>query len=223
MATLMLTLYHCSNARSFRPLWTLEEMQLDYRLIMLPFPPRVFAKEYLTINPLGTIPALFDGDIRMTESSAICHYLATTRGPSPLALDISNPDYGPWLNWLYFSDATLTFPQTIYLRYASLEPPERRLPQAAADYKKWFFGRLRYVESALAERQFLVSGRFTCADITVGYALMLAETLGLAAEFGPNVSAYWVRLKARPGYQRALDVQALELRKQNIATGWAPT
>src|SRR5450755_5001747 len=50
----MITLYHCHAARSFRPLWMLEEMGLDYELKMLPFPPRVFAKEYLAINPLGT-------------------------------------------------------------------------------------------------------------------------------------------------------------------------
>jgi hypothetical protein len=44
----MITLYHCHAARSFRPLWMLEEMGLPYDLKMLPFPPRVFAKEYLS-------------------------------------------------------------------------------------------------------------------------------------------------------------------------------
>ena len=63
----MITLYHCHAARSFRPLWMLEELGLPYDLKMLPFPPRVFAKEYLALNPLGTIPLLIDGDTRMTE------------------------------------------------------------------------------------------------------------------------------------------------------------
>ena len=52
----MITLYHCDGARSFRPLWMLEELGLPYELKMLPFPPRVLAKEYLALNPLGTIP-----------------------------------------------------------------------------------------------------------------------------------------------------------------------
>ncbi|MCQ4322483.1 glutathione S-transferase N-terminal domain-containing protein [Stutzerimonas stutzeri] len=69
----MITLYHCMSARSFRALWALEELGLDYELMMLPFPPRLFKKEYLSINPLGTIPAFFDGDTFMTESSAIRH------------------------------------------------------------------------------------------------------------------------------------------------------
>ena len=215
----MLKLYHCISARSFRPLWTLEEMGLPYELVMLPFPPRVFAKDYLAINPLGTIPTLFDGEMRMTESAAICHYLATKHGPSPLAVDMSETDYGPWLNWLYFSDATLTFPQTIFLRYSQLEPAERRLPQAAEDYKKWFLGRLRIVESTLADREYLAAGRFTVADIAVGYGLMLAEILGLSADFGPNVSGYWARLKARPGYAKALQAQVRAMKEQNVAAG----
>ena len=53
----MITLYHCDGARSFRPLWMLEELRLPYELKMLPFPPRVFAKEYLALNPLGTYTA----------------------------------------------------------------------------------------------------------------------------------------------------------------------
>src|SRR5258706_15632097 len=80
----MITLYHCDGARSFRPLWMLEELGLPYELKMLPFPPRVFAKEYLALNPLGTIPFMLDGETKMTESSGICHYLGTKYGRRPL-------------------------------------------------------------------------------------------------------------------------------------------
>ena len=47
----------------------------------------------------------------------------------------------------------------------------------------------------------LCADRFTAADISVGYALRLAENIGLAKDFGPNVAAYWQRLQARDGYQ----------------------
>src|SRR3954471_1682704 len=139
----MITLYHCHAARSFRPLWMLEELALPYELKMLPFPPRVFAKEYLALNPLGTIPFMVDGETRMTESSGICHYLGVRHGPTPLTVRPEDPAYGAFLNWMYFSDATLTFPQTLVLRYSQLEPEERRNPQVAGDYAKWFLGRLR--------------------------------------------------------------------------------
>src|SRR3954449_10682451 len=205
----MITLYHCHAARSFRPLWMLEEMGLAYELKMLPFPPRVFAKDYLAINPLGTIPYMIDGETRMTESSGICHYLGTRYGPTPLIVGADERDYGAFLNWMYFSDATLTFPQTLVLRYTQLEPEERRNPQVATDYAKWFLGRLRAVEAATATSETLCAGRFTAAepatatsetlcagrftaaDIVIGYALRLASSIGLAKDFGPNVSAYW--------------------------------
>ena len=115
-ADAMIELYHCADARSFRALWALEEMGLPYRLHLLPFPPRVRQPEYLEVNPLGTIPLLVDGTTRMTESAAICEYLATRYGPSPLAVTSDEPDYGAWLDWLHRGEATLTFPQTIVLR-----------------------------------------------------------------------------------------------------------
>lgn len=211
----MITLYHCDGARSFRPLWMLEEMGVAYDLKMLPFPPRVFAKEYLAINPLGTIPYLIDGETRMTESSGICHYLGITYGPTPLMVEPHDPAYGTFLNWMYFSDATLTFPQTLVLRYSQLEPEERRSPQVAADYAKWFLGRLRAVEAATGNVETLCADRFTAADVVIGYALRLAGSIGLAGDFGPNVAAYWTRLQAREGYQRARETE----RRAGIAQG----
>jgi glutathione S-transferase len=213
----MITLYHCAAARSFRPLWALEELGLRYDLKMLPFPPRVLAKEYLGLNPLGTIPLLIDGDTRMTESAAILQYLVTRYGPTPLAVDADEPDFAAFLNWLHFGEATLTFPQTLVLRYSELEPEERRSPQVVADYAKWFFGRLRAVEAAVAKSEMLCAGRFTAADISVGYALLLARNLGLAKEFGPAVAAYWQRLQARDGFRRAVAAENLAGEQQNVA------
>lgn len=204
----MIELYHCADARSFRALWTLEEMGLDYRLHLLPFPPRVRRPEYLEVNPIGTIPLLVDGDARLTESAAIIQYLATRHGPSPLAVSPDEADYGAWLDWLHRGEATLTFPQTIVLRYRMLEPEARRLPQAADDYAQWFGSRLKTVERALADgREWLVAGRFTGADISVGYALLLARTLKLDERWGESVTAYWERCKARPGFGAAKTAQ----------------
>jgi glutathione S-transferase len=140
-------LYHCAGARSLRALWTLEELGLDYELEVMPFPPRTRRAGYLDINPLGTVPTFVDGALTMTESSGICHYLVETHAPTPLRLAPDESGYGEYLNWLYRSDATLTFPQTIVLRYSRLEPQERRLPQAVDDYSAWFLSRLRSVET----------------------------------------------------------------------------
>ncbi len=196
-------LYHCTGARSMRALWALEEMGLDYTLHTLPFPPRVFQKDYKQVNPLGTVPYLIDGQARMTESSGICHYLVTRYGPTPLGVTPDEPDYAAFLNWLYYSDATVTFPQTLVLRYTQLEPEERRVPQVAEDYKGFFLGRLRMLDAALETRTCLCSDRFTIADICVGYALVLAKSLDIAEAFTPNTTRYFDMLSARPAFGRA--------------------
>ncbi|AYH42876.1 glutathione S-transferase [Azoarcus sp. DN11] len=212
----MITLYHCVSARSFRPLWMLEELGLPYELKMLPFPPRRDAESYLEVNPLGTIPAFFDGATRMTESAAICHYLAARHSPRALNVETDEPDFGPYLNFLHFGEATLTFPQTLVLRYSRFEAEERRLPQAAEDYTRWFLSRLRTLEPLLAQQDFLCAGRFTAADISVGYALMLADDIWLKERFKPAVLAYWQRLQAREGYQRALAAQQRAAVEQGV-------
>lgn len=212
----MITLYHCAQARSFRVLWTLEEMGLPYELKMLPFPPRVFAKDYLGINPLGTIPLMIDGETRMTESPAICQYLVTRYGPTPLAVGVEEPEYGAFLNWLSFGEATLTFPQTLVFRYLQLEPPERRNPQVAEDYAKWFLGRLRGLETALASGREYLCGRFTVADISVAYALLFAERLNLSKNFGPAVANYWQHLQQRAGFKSAVAAENLAGEQQGV-------
>ncbi|HEY1091153.1 MAG TPA: glutathione S-transferase family protein, partial [Burkholderiaceae bacterium] len=172
-------LYHCLSARSFRPLWLVEELRLDIDLQLLPFPPRALQRDYLEQNPLGTVPYLIDGSTRMSESAAICQYLAARHDPGGLDVGLHESDFGAYLNYLHFGEATLTFPQTLVLRYRHFEPPERRQPQVAQDYEKWFLARLRTLEPRLAAQQFLCAGRFTAADISVGYALLLAQHLDL--------------------------------------------
>ena len=89
----MIKIYGTENSRAVRPIWTAEEMGLEYELVMMPFPPRVFMKEYLDINILGTVPYMIDGKIEMTESVAISQYLVERYGPSDLQVKPSEEDY----------------------------------------------------------------------------------------------------------------------------------
>ncbi len=211
----MIELWHCADARSFRPLWMLEEMALPYRLHLLQFPPRYLEPAFLEKNPLGTIPYFEDDSSAppqvLTESSGILHYLAERHGPTALAVAPDEPDFGAYVNFLFQSDATFTFPQTITFRYRVLEKPERRQPQVADDYAKWFTARMGWVESRLADgRAWLVAGRFTAADIAVGYACLLASHLGLLDGLGPQTRAWWGRCQARDGYRRARAAQSAQ-------------
>lgn len=196
-------LYHCPNSRSLRPLWALEELGLEYELVTMQFPPRATFDGYLDINALGTVPTFIDGDLTMTESSGICQYLVDRYQGHAIGVTAEEPEYGEYLNWLHRSDATLTFPQAVVLRYSKLEPPERRLPQAVEDYSIWYHSRLRSVEAALEGKEYLVADRFTIADVAVTFALYMGSRLGLDERYKTNTRRYLAQMMERPAFKRA--------------------
>lgn len=197
------TLYTCAGSRGLRATWAAEEAGVEIDLKLLPFPPRFAAPEYLAINPLGTVPLLVDGKTRMTESCAIAHYLATRDGYTDLAIAPGERDYAEYLDYTYHADATITFPQTVYMRFALFEK-EKGWAEAGHAYARWFHKRLIKVEQRLDGRQFLCADRFTVADICVGYALVLAERVGLDDGVPDLLKRYRERLMARDAFMRAM-------------------
>ena len=195
-------LYTCARSRGLRATWAAEEAGVDVNLKILPFPPRFQAPEYLEINPLGTVPLLIDGDARMTESCAIAHYLASKDGASDLVVSPGENDYAAYCDFTYHADATITFPQTVYMRFAIFEK-DKGLEEAGHAYAKWFHKRLVKLEERLATREFLVADRFTVADICCGYALILADAVGLDEGVPASLKQYRARLIERPAYKRA--------------------
>ncbi len=196
-------LYTCARSRGLRATWAAEEAGVDIDLQILPFPPRYLAPEYLAINPLGTVPMLVDGTSRMTESCAIAHYLASKDGPSDLVIAPGEADYAEYCDFTYHADATITFPQTVYMRFVLFEK-DKGLQDAGHAYAKWYWKRLVKVEQRLEGREYLCGSRFTIADICVGYALILSDSVGLDEGVPESLKAYRERLTARAGYQRAL-------------------
>ena len=199
-------LWHCYNSRSLRCLWTLEEMGIDYDLEVMLFPPRVRHEGFKNENILGTVPYFVDGEVSMTESTGICHYLVERYRRLDLGVMHTHCEYGDYINWLYHSDATLTFPQALVMRYSKLEPEHRQIPQVAEDYGQWFISRLCRLEEHMLDRRYLCDNRFTIADIAVGYALYLGEMLGFSECYKPQVKDYLVRLKTRPAFQRSQEI-----------------
>jgi glutathione S-transferase len=196
-------LYTCARSRGLRATWAAEEAGVNIDLAILPFPPRYLAPAFMELNPLGTVPLLVDGDAQLTESCAIAHYLATRDGYTVLAIAPGEPDYAAYCGYTYHADATITFPQTVFMRFAIFEK-EKGLAEAGHAYAKWFHKRLVKIEQRLETREFLCADRFTVADICVGYALILAESVGLDEGVPESLKTYRARLTARPAYQRAL-------------------
>ena len=110
---------------------------------------------------------MIDGETRMTESAAICQYLADRYAGPPLAVGPDEPAYGAYLNALHFGEATLTFPQTIVLRYACWSRRSggcRRRPPTIANGRS---AASRGFESLMDGADYAAAGRFTVADISI--------------------------------------------------------
>ena len=196
-------LYTCAGSRGLRATWAAQEAGVDIDLRILPFPPRHLAPEYLDINPLGTVPMLVDGDCQMTESCAIAHYFATRSGYTDLAIAPGEADYAHYCDYTYHADATITFPQTVYMRFAIFEK-HKGWAEAGEAYAKWFEKRLVKIEQRLATREYLCADRFTAADICIGYALILAKSVGLDDRVPDSLKTYRDRLTAREAYKQAV-------------------
>lgn len=202
----MIELYHCPMARSFRCLWALEYIDAPYKLHVLAFPPKVTSPEFLSINPLGTVPAMLDGKVLLTESIAALQYLAGRYAPD-LALRTADADYAAWLEWTVYGEASLAVPLGLIARYKIFEPEARRLPQAVEDAKNLFVARLEPLEKALHGHDYLAGGRLTIADMSVQYALDLADFLKMSDLLTPNIKSYAERLRGIPSYKAARKAQ----------------
>jgi len=202
----LLTLFHGKDSRALRVLWLLEELNLPFRLVNLPFPPRNRAPWYLEENSLGTLPLLVDGETRLTESVAICQYI---NGKYDDALGVlpASDEYGQWLMWTVFGEATLNYTLSVCLRYGWIERPENRKPDVVDYYKARFLEKVSFLSDSIARKEFLVCSRFTIADISVAYNFVLAEYMGYMDELPDNIKKYWSHLKQRPGYQRCLQLE----------------
>ena len=75
------------------------------------------------------------------------------------------------------------------------------------DYTIWFYSRIRAVEAALQDKEFLVGGRFTIADIAVGYALHFGMRLGLSERYKPNTARYLEALMSRRAFHKTQQIK----------------
>ncbi|WP_297691300.1 glutathione S-transferase [Phenylobacterium sp.] len=192
----MITVYASAMSRSRRVLWACEEAEAPYEIVELAWPPSA-QPGYLAINPAGTVPAMRDGDLTLSESLAICEYVARRHKPE-LILEPGEAGYWRYLELCQFGEATLQPTLAWTRRFGPLA-------QAAVDHAREAFAiRVEAVGKALADgRAWLMGERFTLADISVGFPLIVAPGLELADLIPAEVMAYRKRLGGRPACQRA--------------------
>ncbi len=102
-----LLLYHAVPSRSMIVHWMLEELGVPYEIELLHLETEDHKQEqYLAVNPMGKVPALRHGDVVVTETAAICAYLAEAFPEAELDIAPGSPLRGEYLRWLFFAPVT---------------------------------------------------------------------------------------------------------------------
>ena len=194
-------LYWWPKTRSVRALWMLEEIGRPYERVPVNI-TQAGQKDpaFLSVNPMGKLPALADGEAKLAESAAICAYLADKFPDLGLAPPIGDRRRARYLHWLFFAPACIepAFAQ----KFARFE-----LPESAAgwgSYDRVF----SVLEQALANGTWLLGESFSAADVMIGSDLFFGIELFKIVDERPAFRAYLDRCLARPALQRALAIDA---------------
>jgi glutathione S-transferase len=200
----MITVF--GEGRGFRVVWLLEEMGIPYRLRPVDLLAGVEKDaEFLAINPAGFIPAIQDGNVTMVESIAIMEYLMGRYGPTQLAPDPRDPAFPAYQQFLHLGEAGLAASIYFVVGARNFAPEAERQNWSAGQAREVFDSRLGLVTRQLARSPYLAGDTFTAADISVTYALELAQRAGGVTLAEPE-RAYVARTGAREAYKRAMEI-----------------
>jgi glutathione S-transferase len=192
-----LTLYHAVPSRSSVSLWMLEETGQPFDLHVLNLKTGENRRpEYLAINPMGKVPALRHGDTIITESAAICCYLADAFPEAGLAIPIGHAARGTYVKWLFFGPGVLE-PAVTDRAFKRAEDA----PRSVLGYGD-FDTTMDVVARALTPGPFLMGEKFTAADVVIGSALRWGMQFKLIPERKDFVD-YVARCADRPAAKRA--------------------
>ncbi|WP_299041861.1 glutathione S-transferase family protein [uncultured Tateyamaria sp.] len=203
----MLRLHFAPRSRAVRIAWMLEEMGVHYDLVSYALgDPAMRSPGFrAAVHPMGRVPVLEDGDVRIMESGAILEYLLARHGDGQFRPAVDSANYPAYLQWLHYSEGMLMPQVNSYMVETFFLPPERQSEVHAKRAKKLLGQMLGPVNAALDGRDYL-AGSFSAADIMTGSAAITARGIGIDLSERPALAAYIDRLEARPAYQTAANL-----------------
>jgi glutathione S-transferase len=187
--------------------WMMEELQLPYETVWLNYGPGMKTPDYLSINPMGKVPAIKHGSVVVTEAAAICAYLGDHFADKQLAPRSGSPMRAPYYRWLFFAAGPLEAAVTAKSMNWQV-PGEKQGMVGFGSYASV----IAALDAALSNGPYLCGEQFTAADVYVGSSLGWGMMFG-TIEKRPAFSAYVERLYARPASQRANQLNEAQMKK----------
>ena len=192
----MYTVIGSPGSRMTRVVWMLEELGEAYA-IETAKPQSETARVH---NPSGRIPALIDGEMRLTDSAAICVYLGEKHGDKGFG-SRSLAERAQIDSWVHFAQSELEAPLWNKLKHRMLLPEELRVD--VGPWCAWEFSRdVKALARRLGDSKFALGDRFSAVDVLLGHIGTWAR--GAKFEIVPEtVNAYLDRVLSRPALARA--------------------
>ena len=203
----MITLHFAPNSRAGRIVWLLEELELPYEINKMAFHPQDLKSDaHRARHPLGRVPVLDDGDVRIFESGAIVEYVIARHKNGGLRPSDDAPEFPEFLQWFHYCEGMVMPPVNTIVVQTLLLPKERQDATALGQAQRLLSKALVPVNEALAGRDYLI-GDFSAADIMLGHACFMSNRLGCVGEDMPHLKAYVERVANRPHFKTAIDMQ----------------
>ena len=193
-------LYWAPQTRSTRAVWMLEEAGVDYAIetIDIRAEDRQDRVEFRAASPMGKVPAIRDGEVAMSESAAICLYVADRYSSGVLAPAADDSARGKFLYWMFFTPAVVE--PAMAEKFSGAEPSPGRNGWGSFELM------LQTLEHGLADKTWLLGQEFTAADVMVGSSVVFMRMFEMLPE-SPELNAYADRCLQRPAYQKALSLE----------------
>ncbi len=202
----MLTLHFAPNSRAGRIVWLLEELELEYDINKMAFNPKdLKSDEHRERHPLGRVPVLDDGDVRIYESGAIVEYVIERHKNGGLKPEVSDPLYPEYLQWFHYCEGMVMPPVNTIVVQTLLLPPDRRDETVLGQAQRLLAKALEPVDESLAGRDYLI-GEFSAADVMLGHACFMSNRLGCVSEEMANLKGYVERISERPAFKTAIEM-----------------
>ena len=196
----MIKLFHVPGTRSTRIIWLCEELGVPLEVETVSFSPEFrMSPEWLAKNPVGKVPALEDGELSMFESGAMMQYILDRYGDGRLQPRAGTKEHAIYLQWAWFGEATFARPLGEIVNHRRNFDPE--IPEVIEEMSNRALMCVAAVNDAVEGKEFLL-GKFTAADIMVGYCLMLCNRLIPKHSF-EAANQYWSRLSRMDGAVKA--------------------
>lgn len=194
----MYTLYGSAGSRILRPMWLLEEMGVDYEMIHA----KPHSPDILRLNPIGKVPVLVDGDIVVTDSAAICTWLADAHPAKKMSPEAGTRARGAYDSWMFFLQTELEGPCWLKTKHKFMLPEELRLD--VNDYTAYEFARaVEAADTMLGDNEFALGEGFSAVDVLFTHTLLWGRSAKFALP--ARIAGYLERASARPALARARD------------------